>query len=186
MRRLSKPCSWRWILLPVPSAHATTDALPQVRIRRFEFLPRTSGSAPKINVLYENYGPTTVQVRIHATAYVVESKRPFGEIPMNEEVQAEKDVWDNFLSLSKTSPFITLPPLMNPWFTVTGPILTEDQFRNLELRTQTVRVFIVGTFEWKGTEESPLMHYEFCAFSAGDAQVIFSCNRHNGVPPKPQ
>jgi hypothetical protein len=71
-----------------------------------------------------------------------------------------------------------MPPSKR-WVTVVGPTLTEDIANDLSRATGRVHVYIKGRFKWK--EPNGTTHkYEFCSFTIGNPEAVFTCHHHNG------
>ncbi len=149
----------------------------QVRIRRFEFQQPERNKPALANVLYENYGPSSLEVQTRCRLTVSLSKTS-GPIPSWDWPNIEESLWNDFIKeRPKEIPKLVVPFDSKPWFTVIGPPLSAEIVKELTMATRRARLNIVGRFEW----ESDGQHhkYDFCVFTFGDG-ALFSCQHHNG------
>jgi hypothetical protein len=162
----------------VPKHIAPTDQLSQIRLYKpFEFFAPEAGKAAMVNVFWENYGPSTVELQTRAAIYISTS-RTTDSIPMAEWANLENAVWKSFMKRrTPTSETITLPPEKR-WVTISSPPLTQESADELLKNSGRVLLWIVGRFEWKMSDGEH--KYDFCGFITGDPRAPRSCQHHNG------
>ncbi|UWZ82741.1 hypothetical protein [Occallatibacter riparius] len=170
------------------SASRLDDAVrPQMHLYKpYDFSPPQEGQEQRVNVYFENLGPSTVDLsmRGRVTVAISDSDKP---IPSNNDnwLDLQEHVWRYFAAdePQNTNFNMTVPPGKN-YVTIKGnEKFSQQTAQSLASADGRVIAFILGRFKWRGPDR--LIHtYEFCSFTLGHQDAIFNCNHHNGPTPK--
>jgi hypothetical protein len=166
--------SLAWFFPEFWSKHPSVEA-SQIRLRKVEFHPPENGKPILVDVLYENYGTSSLEVATRSRVWISSSKVS-APIPIGEWLTLDESLWKEFISTKKDAPKLTVPYDSKPWVTVPGPEVTPTTASDLLSATGRSRISIVGRFEWES--DGRAHKYDFCFFTFGD--VVFSCQHHNG------
>jgi len=158
-----------------------TEQMPQLHLYKpYEFFPPHEGETEKVNVFWENLGPATVRLSMRARVTLALSKTS-APIPSSSWVENEEAAWNSFAKAEPKGPVnynMTTPPGKS-YVTVESALLTEEMAREISNASGRAQVFITGRFKW--IEPNGKTHgYEFCAFTIGNFNAVFNCQKHNG------
>jgi len=163
-----------------------------VRLNKVNFGPPVEGKQQVVDIGYSNIGPSTISLKLTGSVAIVDSGKMMSfDGGISETVDAdigpdlENKVWKSFLTrykqdLEGVSGFFVLPPYVDSWSSIQGPIVSMEEVANINANRQKVLIFLLARFTWKVEGSDSVYGYDICQFITGSTNVVFNCSAHNG------
>jgi hypothetical protein len=166
----------------------------QFRLGKLIYLQPGVGQPERIDVYFQNIGPSNITLKTAYNVAIVDSDRNihFGpdngedyQVQANSIVDVEEQVWTAFEAKISRDPkgmsgAIITTPFQSHWTSLLGPPISKEEILALYERNDKVLIFVTARFTWQVEGSDRVYAYDLCNFITESNETQFACVKHNG------